>query len=92
MAIGIVIEIPGGTKAQYDAVMQKLQLNGRLPTGGLYHVAGPMEGGWRVVDVWESEEAFQRFFQTKLGHAIKEAGVPPFHPKVFPVHNSLKAA
>jgi hypothetical protein len=92
MAIGIVIEILGGTKDQYDAVMRKLNLNGKLAPGGLYHVAGPMEGGWRVVDVWESEAHFQAFFQAKLGKAIAEAGVPPFEPKVFPIHNTLKAA
>src|SRR4051812_47146961 len=84
MAIGIVIEIPGGTRAQYDQVMEKLQLGDSLPPGGLYHVAGPMEGGWRVVDVWESQEAFDAFLHSKLGRAIQEAGVPPFQPKVFP--------
>jgi hypothetical protein len=51
-----------------------------------------MEGGWRVVDVWESEEAFQTFYRAKLGKALAEVGVPAFQPKVFPVHNTLKAA
>lgn len=91
MAIGILIEIPGGTQRQYDQVMQKLQLGGKPAPGGLYHVAGPMDGGWRVVDVWESKEAFDAFFQAKLQQALKEAGVPPFQPKVFPVHNSIAA-
>jgi hypothetical protein len=92
MAIGILIEIPGGTKEQYDAVLKKLNLNGKVAPGGLYHVAGPMEGGWRVVDVWESEEHFHTFFHAKLGKAIAEAGLPPLQPKFFPVHNTLKAA
>jgi hypothetical protein len=92
MAIAIVIEIPGGTQAQYETVMQKLQLGGKPPAGGLYHVAGPMEGGWRVVDVWESKEAFEAFYNAKLKKALQETGVPPFQPKVFPVLNTLKAA
>ena len=92
MAIGILIEIPGGTQKHYDKVMDKLQLGGKPAPGGIFHVAGPMEGGWRVVDVWESKEAFDHFFKTKLGKAIQEAGVPPFQPKVFPVHNTLQAA
>jgi hypothetical protein len=92
MAIGIVFEIPGGTQKQYDQVLQKLQLGGKPAPGGLYHVAGPMEGGWRVVDVWESQAAFETFFQTKLKKALQEAGVPPIQPKFFPVHNTLKAA
>lgn len=92
MAIGIVIEIPGRTKAQYDAVMDKLHLEGKMPPGGLYHVAGPMEGGWRVVDVWQSQQDFDAFFHAKLKQALQDAGLPPFQPKVFPVHNTLKAA
>lgn len=92
MAIGILIEIPGGTQKQYDKVLEKLQLGGKPAPGGLYHVAGPMDGGWRVVDVWESKEAFDTFFKAKLQKALQEAGVPPFQPKVFPVHNTLKAA
>jgi hypothetical protein len=92
MAIGILIEVPGGTKEQYDAVMEKLALGGKMPPGGISHVAGPMEGDWRVVDVWESPEAFEKFFEAKLHRAILEVGLPPFQPKVFPIHNALKAA
>jgi len=93
MAIGIVIEIPGGTQEQYDKVMEKMRLDINPAEGGICHVAGPTDRGWRVVDVWESEEAFQKFFDTKLGKALKEAGVPPLQPSFFPVHNSIiKAA
>lgn len=92
MAIGILIEIPGGTQKHYDTVMQHLKLGGKPAPGGLYHVAGPMDGGWRVVDVWESQKDFETFFQTKLQNALKNAGVPAFQPKFFPVHNIIKAA
>jgi hypothetical protein len=92
MAIGIVFEIPGGTQKQYDKVMELLKLGGKLDPGCLYHVAGPMDGGWRVVDVWESNEHFEKFFKAKLQSALKAAAVPPMQPKFFPVHNVLKAA
>ena len=92
MAIGILFEIPGVGQKQYDKVMEKLQLGGKPAAGGVYHVAGPMEGGWRVVDVWESKEAFETFFNAKLKKALQEAGMPALQPKFFPVHNTLKAA
>ena len=31
-----------------------------------------MEGGWRVVDVWESQQAFETFFNSKLKKALQE--------------------
>ena len=57
MALAFLLEFPGVTQEQYDKVLEKLQLGGKTYQGGIFHVAGPMEGGWRVVDVWESEEA-----------------------------------
>jgi hypothetical protein len=89
MAVSLVIEIPGGTQQQYDAVMKDLQLvgpNATWPEGILCHIAGPMTGGWRVVDVWESEEAFRKFEDEKLKAAAQRAGVPPFDLKVYPVY------
>ena len=89
MAIGVWIEVPGGTQQQYDAIMKELNLGGKMPQGGLYHFAGPLNGNWCVCDVWESREAFDRFFNQKLQHAIQSAGLPHFQPKFFPIHNML---
>ncbi len=48
-----------------------------------------MEGGWRIVDVWESQEAVNKFFQEKLGPALQEAGIAAAPPQFWPVHNML---
>ena len=41
----------------------------------LYHVAGPSANGWCVVEVWESQEAADRYFQQGLGKALQEANI-----------------
>ena len=56
--------------------------------GILSHAAGPTENGFRVVDVWESEEAFQRFGGT-IGPVLEEVGFPGA-PQLFPLHNFVK--
>jgi hypothetical protein len=60
----MVHDSPGGTQEQYEQVTSRLSdgrgLNslGDWPVDGiLSHTAGPTDAGWRVVDVWESEEA-----------------------------------
>ncbi len=53
-------EYPNITGDQYEAAVEKVELEPDSPDGMLFHVAGPMEGGWRVIDVWESEEAWHR--------------------------------
>jgi hypothetical protein len=101
MAVCIIIDIEGGTQEQYDAVLARLGLTDEQavwPPGIISHVAGPFEGGWRMVDVWESEEAFERFFwapmwapeqgaQDILGRAMQEAGLRGVQTRVFPIHN-----
>jgi hypothetical protein len=72
MAIGLLMEFPGMGQEQYDAVMEELNLGGRMPSGGITHAAGPTEGGWRVVDVWESQEAFDVFFREEAAQSDAE--------------------
>src|SRR3954452_11841154 len=64
-------DMPGVTEetsARVDAEV------GDAPVPGLIaHVAGPMRGGWRIVDIWESEEAAQRFQVERLGPAVQRA-------------------
>ena len=95
MPVLMVHDAPGGTKEQYDEACSRLT-DGRglnsvsdWSTGGiLSHAAGPTDDGWRVVDVWESEEAFQRFGQV-IGPILQEVGMPG-QPQIFPLHNFVK--
>ncbi len=84
MAICRIYEVEGATLDQYDAVDAKLP---DTPEGAKYHVAGAIDGGFCVVEVWESREHVERFLQGPLGAAMQEAGVP--EPKIteFEVHS-----
>ena len=93
MAICAIFEFPGVTREQYDEVTQEmnngqpLQSLSEWPVPGvLSHVAGSTPDGWYVVDVWASEEAFQRFSQV-LAPTLEKTGFPRVEPRVFPVHN-----
>src|ERR671926_374158 len=66
MAVGVFMEFPGVTWEQYEQLEKELGLSGQ-PEGELIHVCGPIsDGGWRTVDVWESQEAFERFVNELL--------------------------
>ncbi len=87
MAVAFLQELPGATQEQYDQVVETLR--GQTAEGRIFHVAGPIEGGWRIVDVWESQEAVNKFFQEQLGPAAQEAGMEMRIPQFWPVHNML---
>ena len=70
MAIAVIIEFPGARRANYEKSVQlilkrrKNKLADWPVKGVLANIAGPMPGGWRVIDVWRSRAAFTRFGKT----------------------------
>ena len=89
MAIGYVFNNPGQTQEQYDAAVEQLDLAVSLPEGWIFHAAGPTEDGWRVVEVWESQEAADAYFQGKLGQVLQNLGVSLAQPDTFTVYNVI---
>lgn len=97
MAVVLVHQGPGLTQESYEEVVRRLT-GGRSrlespadwPVEGLLvHAAGEADGGFRVVDVWESEEAVRRFGET-LVPLLREAGVEA-DPEMYPAHTFVSA-
>jgi hypothetical protein len=88
MAIAMFMEWPGVTQQQYEAVLEELDLDRNPADGALLHVASITPEGLRVVDLWESAEAFDEFSQERMMPAVQNAGVDT-EPTiaVHPVHN-----
>ena len=61
MAIAMLADIPGLTQAQYESVVKKVNETG-TPAGALVHAGGPVEGGYRVIEVWQSRQAADAFY------------------------------
>jgi hypothetical protein len=95
MAVVVSAVAPGFSVDMYEAVSEKAMVGGQLPEGCQLHIAGPVEEGWRVITVWDSPEAFDRFREEKLLPAIREiageGGPPPVEPEVSPVHKLITA-
>jgi hypothetical protein len=93
VAILMIMEIPGGTTEMYDRVSEALGIQSDdLPPGLISHAAGVGEGSIDITDVWESEQALQRFFAEGGTAAMEKVGVPAAEPRILPVHNLLGAA
>ena len=90
MAVCLIFNGVGVTQAQYEQVLQEVNPDGKVAPGVLFHAAGPTPDGWRVVEVWESQEGLDRFFQEKLGAALQKANIS-VQPEVFPVQNLRQA-
>jgi hypothetical protein len=74
MAIGLRLKFAGGTQEQYEAVHGHMNVQNDPPEGLIFHMAGPIEDGFGVIDSWDSRERFDTFVQNRLGPAIAELG------------------
>ena len=85
MAIAVIADV--GKKENYEAVNEKMFGTKRPdPTidGLILHSAGEGPNGFRVVDIWESQEAFDSFLNERLMPATREAGIdfPQNRPEI----------
>jgi hypothetical protein len=87
MPIVTTLEFPGVTREQYEEVGASLPPN--APEGILYHSCGAIAGGWRIIDVWESADAFNRFLENVFLPAVRKLGGPaPSRREVMQAHHA----
>jgi len=91
-----VFEGAGLTQQQYEESVRRFTGKNRMSSpsdwpveGLLVHVAGQGAKGFRVVDVWASEDAFRRFGE-KLIPVLREVGIEG-EPEVYPSHTVVTA-
>jgi hypothetical protein len=93
-----VVVFEGLTREQYEESVRRLT-DGRKerldspadwPVEGLLaHIPGQGPNGFRVIDVWESEEAVQRFGDL-LMPVLRDIGVEG-EPEIYPAHTFVSA-
>lgn len=92
MAFVRLFDNPNVTQDQYDQASRAIGGAENIPDGGIVHVAGPgPDGGWRVVEIWESEEAARKFDEERVEPVLRQAGIQREEPQTWPVHNLIVA-
>jgi hypothetical protein len=87
MPVVMRMEWPEVTVEQYEEARRIVHWEQDLPPGGIFHVAFFDEGGFKVVDVWETAEDFQTFVDTRLKPGVEQIGIEG-EPKIeiVPAH------
>jgi len=91
MAIGIRIKLPGITQEQFDQGHDHINPDRTPPKGLIFHASGPIDGGWGIIDFWESREDFDAF-SVRIAEGMAAAGIQPQGPpdiREFPVHETI---
>ena len=71
---------------------RSMDVRNNPPEGCIVHTAGALpDGGFRIFDVWETREDFERFMQDRLMPAVKQVvgdagGAPPPTMTMYELH------
>jgi quinol monooxygenase YgiN len=70
----------GADTTNYDALHERVMAGG-TPEGFRMHAAGATPGGgFRIFEVWESQDHFDRFMEERLTPILREIGAGDAQP------------
>ena len=90
MAVLMIGEVPNLTEEIYGGMLEGLKPTMQAAKGFIAHCGGPSPaGGWRVVEMWESEEDGQRWFDVNVKPNLPPEIVPT--RTYYPLHSAFTA-
>ena len=89
MAILLINRGDGFTKDIYEKARKEVNWEGNRPPGIILHAASFDDSGSniRVADIWESEDQWNNFLNTRLMPYMQKEKVPPLKNEIFQIHN-----
>lgn len=76
MPILMKADVHGQTPHGYQEMIDSLAPIYRATPGFIAHVSHPIDGGWCVMDIWESREQFKAFFAEHVAHRLPDTVRP----------------
>ena len=88
MAVLMIGEVPNLTEEIYGGMIGQMMPLMRASQGFISHAGGPSPaGGWRVIEIWESEEDGQTWFDENVKPNLPPGIVPD--RQYFPLHSAF---
>ncbi len=88
MPVLMIGEVPNLTEEIYAGMIGQMTPLMRAAAGFISHAGGPSpSGGWRVVEMWESEEDGQKWFDDNVKPNLPPEIVPD--RQYYPLHTAI---
>ena len=90
MPVLMIGEVSNLTEELYGGMIEQFMPRLRAAPGFIAHSGGPSPtGGWRIVEIWESEEDGQRWFEENVRPELPPEIVP--NRTYHPLHSAFTA-
>lgn len=76
MAVLVIADVSGQTAEGYHGLLGAFASELKQAPGFVLHTAHPIDGGWRILEVWESPNDASQFFATHV-HPNLPPGIKP---------------
>lgn len=80
MATVLIADVPGMTSEQYRQAIEQVRDQLKAAPGFVAHAGTPTPEGFRVTEIWESQDDCMRFLQSTIIPMAQQVGLPPFQP------------
>jgi hypothetical protein len=82
------IDVYDMPNAEYRAVLDRMGVEARPEPGIYLHITAQTDFGYRIIEIWDSQEGFETFAQRRMLPALKDLGIDRrTEITIKPLHN-----
>jgi len=88
MTVVTTIDVYDMPKSEYRAVLDRMGVEARPEPGIYLHVTAQTDFGYRIIEIWDSQDGFEEFAQRRMVPALEQLGIDrKTEITVKPLHN-----
>jgi hypothetical protein len=88
MTVVTTIDVYDMPDSEYRAVLDRMGVEARPEPGIYLHVTAQTDFGYRIIEIWDSQDGFEEFAQRRMLPALEQLGIDrKTEITVKPLHN-----
>jgi hypothetical protein len=88
MTVVTTIDVYEMPNSEYRAVLDRMGVEARPEPGIYLHITAQTDFGYRIVEIWDSQDGFEEFAERRMMPALQELGIDrKTEITVKPLHN-----
>jgi hypothetical protein len=88
MTVVTTIDVYDMPNSEYRAVLDRMGVEARPEPGIYLHITAQTDFGYRIIEIWDSQDGFEEFAQRRMVPALEQLGIDrKTEITVKPLHN-----